>query len=35
MKQIARNAVHRLLEVERVTEDCVMIERSSLMQKVS
>ena len=28
LKQIARNAVHRLLEVERVTEDCVLSEAS-------
>ena len=28
LKQIARNAVHRLLEVERVTEDCVLSEFS-------
>jgi hypothetical protein len=28
LKQIARNAVHRLLEVERVTEDCILSEAS-------
>jgi hypothetical protein len=28
LKQIARNVVHRLLEVERVTEDCVLSEAS-------
>jgi hypothetical protein len=28
LKQIARNAVRRLLEVERVTEDCVLSEAS-------